>query len=452
MTRHEATHRDVVCLADVKPDPLRWLWQGRIPIGKLTLLDGNPGDGKTTITADIAARLSNGAEMPDGTRAIDAPAATLFMSAEDGLGDTLRPRLVASGARLDLIHALPHVTGRDGTRKLPRLPDDVDRIADAIRHKDVKLIVIDPLMAFFSAQTDSHRDQHARAALQPLAHLAEEFGAAIMLVRHPTKSSKSRMPIHCGGGSIGIIGAARAGFIVGRDPDDPARRVFAATKSNLATLPLSLSYSIESAEGAGRIVWHGPCQHDALAVLAAPADGDRSAMALARAFLQGLMVSAGGCIAAKEAKARGEAEGIAERTLERARLALGYVSERSGFGPGGGNLWRSPMDDHREHVRVPPPEQPILASALDHDVGEHGDDGEHGQQSSEVSSVRMLANTNGGEHVDAPATAPDGKVVWRTGPGGAAVRFHHHGDDDWVAVTDVLKAHESTVTVRPRTS
>jgi hypothetical protein len=507
MTRSENRRRDVVCLADVKAEPVRWLWEGRIPLAKLTILDGNPGDGKTTITADIAARLSNGGEMPDGTRVVDAPAATLFMSAEDGLGDTLRPRLVAAGARLDLIHALPHVTGGDGTRRLPRLPEDVDAIADAVRHKRVMLIVIDPLMAFLGARTDSYRDQSVRAALQPLAHLAEETGAAIMLVRHLTKSSKNRSPIHSGGGSVGIIGAARAAFIVGPDPDDSARRVLAANKSNLSTSPLSLSYSIESAGDAGRVVWHGPSPHDAHALQSAPAHSDRGPMVRARAFLQELIASAGGCVAAKEAKARAVAENITPRTLERARLALGYVSERVGYGEGGAHFWRSPNDAHSEQAKVPSGAPPIFANGLDNDLGElgehgqersaiayapkvaepdsgdHVDDSDDGSEARATSSALKLAQSGGGEHgehggdrehhqersADGPAlilasgdggenvrvgkhvagsaSAATDDVILRTGPGGAAVRFHHHGDEDWVALTDFLKAHDSKGTV-----
>jgi hypothetical protein len=330
-------------LSTVKPERVAWLWPGRIPLGKLTILDGDPGLGKSVLTMDIAARVSAGEPMPFDAQGEPGegrkPAGVVLLTAEDGLADTICPRLEAAGADLDSITALNFLPG-DPPRP-PVLPDNVNWIAKAVEQVKAKLIVIDPLMAFLGGNVNAHRDQDVRRALHPLAKMAEQTGAAILVVRHLNKSMGGS-PLYRGGGSIGIIGAARSGLLVARDPDDPDRRVLASTKCNLARLPPSLSYSIEPHEnGAIRICWIGESSHAADGLLAAPVDAeDRGAVQGAVDVLRSILSN--GQQPCASVKAQASAAGIRSRTLQRAKDVLHVCSRRIGFGDAGVWYWGLP--------------------------------------------------------------------------------------------------------------
>ena len=249
----------ITCAADVAPERVRWLWRGRIPLGKVTVLDGDPGLGKSTLMADIAARVTTARLLPDDSRsALDNPASVLVLSAEDGAGDTIRPRLEAAGADLERVQIWHCNLDDDASEMLPSLPEDIGLLANLIQEHEVALVTIDPLMAYLSANTHSFRDQDVRRALAPLAKVGEATGAAIVLVRHLNKAPGGAA-IYRGGGSIGIIGAARSGLLVAKHPDDETRRVLASTKSNLGPPPPSLAYRLVGTEnGAAAIQADSP--------------------------------------------------------------------------------------------------------------------------------------------------------------------------------------------------
>src|SRR5690606_35188000 len=173
----------LVRMADVTRERIDWLWPGYLARGKLHVVDGDPGLGKSTVTMDWAARVTTGKPWPDGQLGGDA-AGVVIMSAEDGLGDTIRPRLDAAGADLDQalaltgIGCLDPVTGEPGER-LPELPTDIELIRDALRQVDAALLVIDPLMAYLASSVNAHRDQDIRRALAPLMRAAEDAGVAV---------------------------------------------------------------------------------------------------------------------------------------------------------------------------------------------------------------------------------------------------------------------------------
>ena len=183
------THITSVSLAEVKTERVSWLWYGYIPLGKLTVLDGDPGLGKSTITLDIAARLSTDRKMPDGSKCdLDTVAPTVLITAEDGLGDTVRPRAEAAGADLRYIHAITGVQTAEGDTYW-QMPDHIFDLETLVNKKGGKLIIIDPLMAVMSSNVNTYRDQDVRSALKPLADLAERTGAAVVVIRHLNKSS-----------------------------------------------------------------------------------------------------------------------------------------------------------------------------------------------------------------------------------------------------------------------
>lgn len=251
----------LTCLADVQPKPVTWLWPGRLAAGKLALLVGDPGLGKSWISLDLAARLSAGLEWPDGG---SVPAGSvLLLSAEDGLADTIRPRLEALGADIRRIHHLAIV--RTATQDRAVQLADFGTLERAIRDTDARLMVIDPISAFVGA-TDAHRDAEVRSLLAPLASVADSTGAAILGIMHLAKD-RQQPAIYRATGSIAFA-AARLVPAVAADHDHEDRRIVAPVKANLSRRPAALAYSLAT----GRLVWEAEpvADADADVLLAAP--------------------------------------------------------------------------------------------------------------------------------------------------------------------------------------
>ena len=332
-------------LSSVEREEVSWLWPSWLALGKLALVDGDPGLGKSAMSLDLAARVSSGKGFPDGA---DCEAAgVVLLSAEDGLADTIRPRLDAAGADTSRILALATVPDENGHDRLLSIPEDLPLIQKGITRVRAGLIIVDPLMAFLSGDTNSHRDQDVRRALAPLAGLAERTGAAVLVIRHLNKASANN-PLYRGGGSIGIIGAARIAFVVGKDPQDENRRVLASTKNNLAMSPASLMFSLEEAEsGSVRVNWLGQSEVSAKDLLATPQDREHAdARSEAVEFLNEVL--ADGPVAASQVKEEAEDAGISERTLARAKKVVGVMSYREGeIGERGKGqwLWKLPIVD-----------------------------------------------------------------------------------------------------------
>ena len=335
----------LVTLADVVPENVSWLWLGRIPRGMLTLLDGDPGLGKSTITLDIAARVTRGDSMPLEARLGGAPADVITLGAEDHLAATIRPRLDAAGADVARVHALVAVPGKGDPDKPPVLPEDIGAVETAIRTHGAVLVVIDPLMAFLASETDSYRDQDIRAALRPLAAVAERTGASIVIVRHLRKAAGPAL--YRGGGSIGIIGAARSALIAARDPDDDNSRLLASSKSNLAAPAATLRWHLEDAGGVARVVWDGEVDGVSADDLAMPLElarnGDDTTLECAVTALRERLAS--GPVAAKVAMADVcEMANCSARTVRRAREELGVKPQQAQSVNGKviGWLWKLP--------------------------------------------------------------------------------------------------------------
>ncbi len=316
---------EIIRLDSVIAEKVSWLWNGYVPLGKITLLDGDPGLGKSLFTLDMTARISTGQAMPDGSPSIQG--GIVLMSLEDGLADTIAPRLEIAGADKSKIVALQGVKGSDGKYRFPTV-EDTEAIKKACKKIDAKLVVIDPLMGYMG-KANSWRDQDVRTALSPLAKMAEDIGVAVIIVRHLNKTSSSNS-VYRGGGSIGIIGAARSALLIAKDPEDENRRILAGIKSNLAPLPPSLSYTIENIDGVPKIAWGGVTNHTADALLAIPSSlEDRSALEDATDFLRDILTD--GEVEAKEVLREAKAAGIAERTLHRAKKVLGVIIRKEGY-------------------------------------------------------------------------------------------------------------------------
>lgn len=370
-------------LSAVVPERVRWLWEGRIPLGKLTILDGDPGNGKSALTTDLAARISVGRSLPDGTPCEEGPGGVVLLNAEDGLADTIRPRLEAAGADLDRALALATTPDGEGFERLLSIPEDLHIIRKGIDQVKARLVVLDPLMAFVSGNVNSHKDQDIRRALAPLAKLAEETGAAVVVVRHLNQAT-GQNALYRGGGSIGIVGQARSALLVAKDPQDEDRRVLAPLKNNLAKPAPSLAFVLtEAANGAVRVEWKGETNHNADALLAAPVDAEeRSAVDEAAEFLRDALGR--GPVWSKQVKKEAREADIAEKTLFRAKKALGVRSVKEGDGSWSWSLPNEAArsddeegqgvqepypshDDHLDHLPIDKPNQ------------EHQGEKQHGQ-------------------------------------------------------------------------
>jgi hypothetical protein len=339
----------VTCLADVEPRDVSWLWAGRIPAGRITLLVGRPGEGKSFLTTDAAARVTTGTPWPDGC---DCPrGSVLLLTAEDDPADTLRPRLDAHYADVQRVHMLSAVRRVDADGPHERLITlaDVDAIAAALeRLHDCRLVVVDPVGSFLGGKTDAHRDNEVRSVLAPIAQLAERYGPAVLVVAH-TRKACSTYADDLALGSRAFTGISRAVWHLSRDVDDKRRRLLLPGKCNLAAQPDGLAFGIEG--DPPRIEWESTpvAMHadDALAAAAAAGTArrgpDPAAHLQAAAWLREAL--AGGPRPAKDLKDEWlHGQCGSKRTLERAKHALGVDAYRD-ENPGPW-WWRLGADRH----------------------------------------------------------------------------------------------------------
>lgn len=330
---NEATRR-LVPLTDVQPEPIRWLWSHRFLFGAVNLLEGDPGQAKSTIMYHIAGCVTRGWVMP-GCRFGNPPAGVVLIQGEDHLAATVRPGLEAAGADLSKLYV--YDSNRFGTRPLT-LPDDLGAIEVEAGEVQARLVVIDPFTAFLGGNANS--DQSVRKTMGALTAFASRAGLAVVLVRHNRKAGSGN-PAYRGAGSIGIIAAARSALAVAPDPttSDPHMHVLVQTKTNLATAA-SLSYRTVKSGDRITVEWLGESRCTARDLAGAE---DRSAHAEAMWVLYSLLSD--GPVQASDVYSRATAAGVAKRTLERAKVALQVRTRKHGSGAGSCWTWELPRDD-----------------------------------------------------------------------------------------------------------
>ncbi len=326
-----------IWMSDVTETKTEWPWNGYVPIGKLTIIDGDPGVGKSSLTCDMAARVSTGRAMPDGSPGISGN--VLMLSYEDTPHDTVVPRLKAHNAELSRIAGFKNTVDDP----IPRIPDDIERLRSEVIAKNARLVVLDPLANAFGKGINANSDADVRRALGPLAALAGETNAAFVVVRH-FKKSEEGPALYRGGGSIGIVAQARSVLAVVEDPDCDSGCVLAQIKSNLGPLQPSWSFRIDGPDGCtARVIWDGVSAYDAETLLCAASRPKKEGKALKVKKLIVELLQNGPMPYRDVVQAVEEAGIVAsDRTARRVKQELGIVSKPIGFGTDSFNLWSLP--------------------------------------------------------------------------------------------------------------
>lgn len=333
----------LVRMADIEARQVDWLWSGRIPLGRISLLVGQPGIGKSFLTTDMASRVSTGTPWPDGA---ECPAGSVILiSAEDDPGDTLRPRLDAHRADCSRIHLLSMVRRIDADGKPSDILFSLENIAaleaalQAI--PDCRLVIVDPIGSFIGGRTDAHRDNEVRAILAPVAQLAEKYGPAVLIVAHRRKAGGT-LADDLALGSKAFTGIARVVWHLTRDRQNRARRLFLTGKNNLAAEGDGLAFTICGDPPA--LAWEpDPVSFSADDQLAEENGEDRpgpepKARNAAADWLQALLDK--GEVPAATVEAEAKAAGLNIRTVRRAADDMGVIREKNAFS--GGWQWRFP--------------------------------------------------------------------------------------------------------------
>lgn len=332
----------LIIASTVAREQVTWLWPGYLPMGKVVMLDGDPGLGKSTVLCDIAARLSAGKPLPNGKR--HRPMGVLLLMLEDGIADTSVPRLAAAGADLSRVAFRDFYTGDPGTiyegqRQLVRLPEDLQKLQTDIETIGAGFVVIDPIMSYLSDTINANNDQQVRQALNPLADLAQTTNSTILLVRHLNKASGTKS-LYRGAGSMGFSGVSRVALLFGKHPDDETRRVLAISKTNFLQAPSLVLSLQDTGEGVARVQWEGTTHLTADTMLEQIAEEERTALAEAKEFLRQTIKSQP--VPATEVQADARKIGISLDTLRRAQHALKVQSIKDSGSAVGRWLWYPP--------------------------------------------------------------------------------------------------------------
>lgn len=325
----------LIRMSDVQAEEVSWLWPSRVPLAKLTLLMGDPGLLKSTLTLYMAGRVTTGGAWPDGVALAGGSYApegdVVLLTAEDGLADTVRPRLDLLGADSERVWCLQAVSeeGENGERTFSLLKD-IALLETVVTRHHARLVVIDPVNAYLRG-ADSHKAAEVRQALSPLVALAERTGAAVLLVHHLNKSDPSVNALYRASGSLDFVAAVRSVLGVAPDPDEEGRVLLMPVKLNVCAKPEGLGFRRDDT---GLAFDGQPVLCNAQAAFAAKSHADSPEMTDAKDFLRRVLAS-GEPLAQKDITEEAAQEGITTRTLERAKAQLHVKSTR----PGGRGAW-----------------------------------------------------------------------------------------------------------------
>ena len=298
----------MLCYEDIEQTSVEWLWFPYLPFGKLTIIQGNPGEGKTYFAMMLTAACTNRKTFPNMEEI--EPFNVIYQTAEDGMGDTIKPRLVEAGADLSRVMVI------DDTEEALTLSDD--RIEKAIRQNQVRLLIIDPVQAFIGADVDINRANEVRPVFRKLGMIAEKTGCAIVLIGHLNKSSGTQSTYR-GLGSIDIMAAVRSLLFIGKVKKDPTTRVLIHEKSSLAPPGETMAFKLGDEEG---FRWVGAYEISADDLLDGK-EGKPTETKLQRGTkLIYELLADGNAVTIRELDEKAKAQGISQRTMREARSRM----------------------------------------------------------------------------------------------------------------------------------
>lgn len=321
--RRNEPNLKLINMEQVEIEKIDWLLYPFIPFGKVTIVQGDPGEGKTTMVLQIIAKLTKGeAVLPSGSDepALEGkimalePVNVIYQTAEDGLGDTIKPRLLSAGADCSRVMVID-----DNDQALTMMDA---RLEEAIIKTKARLVVLDPIQGFLGADVDMHRANEIRPLMKRVALLAEKYHCAIILIGHMNKNSNGKSSYR-GLGSIDFQAAARSVLIVGRIKDEPEIRVVCHVKSSLAPEGKSIAFRLDKDTG---FEWIGEYDISADDLLSGDNRGQK--IHVAKEFLQEVLAS--GSVAQTKVAEEAESRGIKKKTLWNAKKELEIDSVKIG--------------------------------------------------------------------------------------------------------------------------
>ena len=321
--RRDEPNLKLINMEQVEVEKIDWLLYPFIPFGKVTIVQGDPGEGKTTMVLQIIAKLTKGeAVLPSGSdepaleeKTMDLePVNVIYQTAEDGLGDTIKPRLLSAGADCSRVMVID-----DNDQALTMMDA---RLEEAIIRTKARLVVLDPIQGFLGAAVDMHRANEIRPLMKRIAVLAEKYHCAIILIGHMNKNSNGKSSYR-GLGSIDFQAAARSVLIVGRIKDEPEIRVVCHVKSSLAPEGKSVAFRLDKDTG---FEWIGEYDISADDLLSGDNRGQK--IHEAKEFLKEILVS--GSVAQTKVAEEAESRGIKKKTLWNAKNELEIESVKIG--------------------------------------------------------------------------------------------------------------------------
>ena len=300
----------LINMKDVEVESIEWLFYPFIPYGKITIIQGDPGEGKTTLVLQIIASLTKGTSVLDDKET--EPINVIYQTAEDGLADTIKPRLLKANADCSRVLVIDD-------RDIPLTMLDV-RLEQAIAETKARLVVLDPIQGFLGTGVDMHRANEIRPVMKHISELAEKYKCAIILIGHMNKCSMGKSAYR-GLGSIDFQAAARSVLIVGRIKDEPEVRVVCQTKNSLAPEAKSIAFRLSEENG---FEWIGEYDVAVDDLLSGTAKGTKKQTAMD--FLETIL--AGGQMQQTAIMQLAEEKGISQKTLRNAKEALDIKSIR----------------------------------------------------------------------------------------------------------------------------